>query len=431
MRKGLSPILGFVITVSIISVAITVVMAVIKPTFDKMSDTTTVDEIRRNLELMNSAIREVASESEGSKRTVTLTVSDGTYGINASGDYIYSDYDTKTDYTMGGPFPIGNVRFDRSPVFMEYFSQYAENSNASPPWAIKNGTWGVASGEYSGLNGLAYYHYGSVGQFSLQGWITNKSGVKAEMFALPTSPNNLIGYWTFDEGAGNTAWDYSGLNNTGNLTNNTGSCTGTGCPSWTSGMFDYGLNFDGIGDIVNITTFSNMGTTVSLWKKNTTDSIWYHLVNSSGTLYVNGNIGSGQVVPMRNASGTIIIGRDSSGNFFNGTIDEVMIFNTSLTAVQVKSLYETSWKKISSTGKSDTIAATTDAYLILSTPSGHTHFDEVKIMTNAREMRMSIPYINVDLNGTARFGKGSYQVIITHKGINTTINEPMVEVMVG
>lgn len=421
MRKGVSPLIGFVITVSLISVAVTIVMAVIKPTFDRISDTNILDESMKNLELLNSVIKQVASESEGSKRTITLTVTDGNYRVNTTDDYIYVDYETKTDYAQEGI--VRNVRFDQSPVFIEYFDHYVNNGAASL-WTVKNGTWAVESGEYSGQNGLSYYHYGSVGQFAIDGRITNKSGVKAEIFALPVAPDHLRGYWTFDEGAGIENYDYSGLNNTGN-------CTGASCPSWASGKFEYGLSFDGIGDYVNITTLSDMGTTVAVWKKNSTDTIWYHLVNSSGTLYVNGVAGSGQVIPVTNISGRIIIGKNDSDNYFNGIIDEVMIFNTSLTATQVKSLYETSYKKISSTGKSDTTSATTDAYLTLATPVGHTHFDEVKIKTNKREMRLSIPYLNVDLNGTARFGKGNYQITVTHKGINTTINEPIIEIMVA
>lgn len=420
MKKGISPIIAFVITVSIISVAITIVLAVINPIFKKVSDSTTTNEIRENLELINSAIKQVASESEGSKRTISISVSDGNYFVNSTDDYIYCDYETKTDYVVEGT--IGNVRIDKSPVFMEYFNSYTENSNGSPTWTVKNGTWGVESGEYSGQNGLAYYHYGSLGFFSFEGRITNKTGVKAEMFALPVAPDNLRGYWTFDEGAGAIVYDYSGYNSTGSFVN---------APSWTAGKFDYGLQFNGVNAAVNIPSLSDMGVTVALWKKNSTDTMWYHLVNSSGTLYVNGATGSGQVMPITNVSGNVVIGKDNAGNYFNGIIDEVMIFNATLTADQVKSLYETSYKKLSSTGKSDEISQKTDMYLVLATPVGHTHFDEVKIKTNKRELRLSIPYSNIDLSGTARFGKGNYQVIVTHKGINTTVNKPMIELMVA
>jgi Concanavalin A-like lectin/glucanases superfamily len=419
MKKGISPIIAFVITVSIISVAITIVLAVINPIFKKVSDSTTTNEIKENLELINSAIKQVASESEGSKRTISISASDGNYFVNSTDDYIYCDYETKTDYAVEGT--IGNVRLDKSPVFMEYFNHYTENSNGSPIWIVKNGTWGVESGEYSGQNGLAYYHYGSLGFFSFEGRITNKTGVKAEIFALPVAPNNLRSYWTFDEGAGTNTYDYSGLNNTGSFVN---------APSWTAGKFDYSLQFNGVNTAVDIASLSDMGVTVALWKKNSTDNMWYHLVNSSGTLYVNGVTGSGQVMPITNVSGNVVIGRDSSGNYFNGIIDEVMIFNVTLTADQVKSLYETSYKKISSTGKSDEISQKTDVYLALATPVGHTHFDEVKIKTNKRELMLSIPYSNIDLNGTARFGKGNYQLTITHKGINTTVNKPIIEVMI-
>jgi len=423
MRKGISPIISFVITISLISVAITIVMAAIKPAFDRVTDSAVLDEGMKNLELLNSVIRQVASESEGSKRTISITVTDCEYRINMANDYVYCDYETKTDYTRVD-YAVegirGSVRFDQSPVFIEYFDHYINNGAASL-WAVKNGTWAVESGEYSGQNGLAYYHHGSVGQFAIEGRITNKSGVKAEMFVLPVVPDNLIGYWTFDEGAGTYAYDYSGFNNTGTLVDG---------PSWTEGKFDYGLNFDGVDDFVNITTLSDMGVSIALWKRSSVDTMWYHLVNSSGTLYVNGVAGSGHAIPVTNESGRIIIGKDDSDAYFNGIVDEVMIFNTSLTAAQVKSLYETSWKKISSTGKSDTTSATTDAYLVLAIPVGHAHFDEVKIKTDKREMRLSIPYLNIDLNGTARFGKGNHQITVTHKGINTTVNKPIVEIMI-
>lgn len=430
MRKGISPLISFVIAVLLITVATTLALNVIAPTFNRVSDSNTINEGMQNLELINSAIKEVASQSEGSKKTISISVSNGEYIVNTTEDYIYFDYDTKSDYVIESPFPYRNVRLDRSPVFMDYFGQYVENSNASPPWTIKNGTWSVDSGEYSGQNGLAYYHYGNIGEFAFQGWITNKTGTKAEIFVLPVSPTNLVGYWTFDENSGTNVWDYSGFNNTGIVTNGTTICSGGDCPYWTSGKFDYSLSFDGTDDYVNI-SLTSMGKTVALWKKNSTDTDWYHLVNSSGVSYVNGVAGANQEIPVTNFTGRVIIGKDSSGNYFNGAIDEVMIFDISLTAAQVKSLYETSWKKLSSTGKSDTISATTDAYLVLSTPNGHTHFDEVKIKTNKRMMKLSIPYSNIDLNGTARLGKGNYQLVIKHMGVNSTLSKPIVELTIA
>jgi hypothetical protein len=167
------------------------------------------------------------------------------------------------------------------------------------------------------------------------------------------------------------------------------------------------------------------------------DNNWHHVVvtfqNSTLTTntYIDGILDSTKTScnPLVSAGAYhAYFGRDY---IINGTIDEVMIFNTSLSASQIKSLYETSWKKISSTGKSDTIAATTDTYLALVTPYGHTHFDEIKIKTNTKQMQLSIPFSNVDLNGTAKFSKGSYSLTITHKGTNSTVSKPIIELMVA
>jgi len=258
-RKAVSPLISFVLTILLVSAAITIALTVIKPAFDRMSDSGAIDEATQNLELINSAIKQVTSEP-GGKRTIGITVTDGEYGINTTNNYIYADYETKTDFSPQGI--LGNVRLDKSPVLIEYFNNYLENSNASPPWTIKNGTWAIESGEYSGQNGLVYYHYGNVSYFSLEGKMTNKSGTNGEIFALPVDPSNLMGYWTFDENSGSYTYDYSGFNNTGTLTNG---------PTWAAGKFDYALQFDGSNDYVDAGNSSSLSPTnaitIEAWVK--------------------------------------------------------------------------------------------------------------------------------------------------------------------
>ncbi len=483
MRKGVSPLIGFVLSIALVTAAVTIVLTVIKPTFDRMSDSGIIDEGVQNLELINSAVKQVASESQGSKRTISLSVSEGEYGVDAAKDFVYFNYSTKTDFSLQGT--IKNERLDKSPVFIEYFNNYVENSNASPPWTIKNGTWQVKSGEYSGQNGLAYYNFGNVAFFEIEGRMTNKSGTKGEIFALPVTPNDLVGYWTFDEGSGTTAWDYSGFNNTGTLTNmNT---VGNSTSGWTIGKFDYGLKFDGVNDYVTVANSTSLNpnyVTISAWiySRNPTNpgiqtivarqgaqpydflissGYFYMEMRTSSTaynswtttyivpanqweyvtavfdgiyekLYVNGIFHSQNLV---SPAGTLVItnnvplliGGGWSSYYFNGTIDEVRIYNRSLTADEVKSDYELGVKKLSSTGRTDEISQKTNVYLVLSNPNGNTYFDEVKIKTNKRVMMLSVPYVNVDLNGTARFPKGNYQLAITHMGVNTTLNKPIVQ----
>ena len=57
-----------------------------------------------------------------------------------------------------------------------------------------------------------------------------------------TASAELIGYWSFDEGAGEIAKDGSGNGNDGTLENGV---------EWTAGQSGYAVQFDGTDDCVN------------------------------------------------------------------------------------------------------------------------------------------------------------------------------------
>jgi len=85
----------------------------------------------------------------------------------------------------------------------------------------------------------------------------NLGGVKVK------APSNtgLVGYWSFNEGTGNKAQDFSGGGNTGTLTNS---------PAWIDGKFSKALNFDGTNDFVNLGDVVDIGTndmSISMWFK--------------------------------------------------------------------------------------------------------------------------------------------------------------------
>lgn len=63
------------------------------------------------------------------------------------------------------------------------------------------------------------------------------------------TPSNLVGYWKFDEGSGNSASDSSGNGNTGTLVN---------APQWVSGISGSALSFDGVASFVNIPSSSSL-----------------------------------------------------------------------------------------------------------------------------------------------------------------------------
>lgn len=168
---------------------------------------------------------------------------------------------------------------------------------------------------------------------------------------------SLAGYWKFDSvNSTNYTLDSSGYGNDGMLFSGSISCfNATGCISLTAGQINNGLQFDGVNDYANVTSLSNMGLAVELWKKGSSDTIWYHLVNSSGTLYVNGAVGSGQIIPLTNSTGTVIIGRDSPGNYFSGTIDEVKIYNRFLSADEISQHYQKGLERFAVDGYHKTI----------------------------------------------------------------------------
>lgn len=55
--------------------------------------------------------------------------------------------------------------------------------------------------------------------------------------------DGLVGYWSFDEGAGKTAADVSGNGHDGKF---------TGAPKWVDGKFNAALEFDGVDDHVKV-----------------------------------------------------------------------------------------------------------------------------------------------------------------------------------
>jgi len=194
----------------------------------------------------------------------------------------------------------------------------------------------------------------------------------------------LVAYWKFDEGSGTTATSSRG-GNTGNL---------TGGPTWTTNAKSgQALNFN--GNRVNIPDVtSGLGeASFSLWFYRTaagsgyeflitdysstfeadyntgnnflqfyTNNValsysmasnpplnrWVHVagtMSSSGNfkrLYVNGTqVASTTFSGTIGAHDTKSIGQRRDGTYaFNGTIDEVMIFNRALTANEIRLLYE-------------------------------------------------------------------------------------------
>jgi hypothetical protein len=224
----------------------------------------------------------------------------------------------------------------------------------------------------------------------LQIFFHNSTQVKSKDYGNFSS---LVLWLTFDEGSGNIAYDYSGNGNNGTIYGAT----------WVSGKYGKALQFNGNNTYVQVSDSDNLepaDITISMWiyplswthtptavalvTKRTaigngyfvfwyasTSTInfdwggytyrwntgynsplnsWTHLVvtrnNSQRVLYVNGeyysstpNSGNSTLVP---TTANLRIGYDSYTNQypFNGTIDEVRIYNRALSQEEILSHYQ-------------------------------------------------------------------------------------------
>ena len=210
--------------------------------------------------------------------------------------------------------------------------------------------------------------------------------------------NGLAGYWSMNEGSGTTAYDGSGSNNNGTLTNGPSWTSGAPCPAGAS--CGGGLSFDGVNDYVNAGNNASLNLTTAItleaWayikafttnvyivgkSSNIGDPNWgrgYSLETyspnkvifflSNGTTYKNiisypsqntwhhfvGTWQTGETMKLfidgvlqgeTSFTGPIYtyynveIGRMVYSNYFNGLIDEVRIYNRALSAEEIRYHY--------------------------------------------------------------------------------------------
>ncbi|MCK4453863.1 hypothetical protein KAU51_00745 [Candidatus Parcubacteria bacterium] len=204
--------------------------------------------------------------------------------------------------------------------------------------------------------------------------------------------DGLVGYWKFDEGSGITAKDSSGSGNDGILVNN---------PTWVDGQVGKALNFDGVDNYIDCENDSSLditdAITIEAWVKLNalgawqhiigkqgmwrisgydfrvtinnklqfatlssfydvnsatafTTGVWYHVVAvQSGTsykkIYLNGvedGIKTNPGAIVSTLSSHLQIGRAPlwDAEYFNGTIDEVRIYNRALSSEEILAHYQ-------------------------------------------------------------------------------------------
>ena len=207
-----------------------------------------------------------------------------------------------------------------------------------------------------------------------------------------------MGYWTFEEESGTSASDSSGVGNTGTMYS---SSTLTNLYTAASKVGGYAGSFDGVDDYTNISMTSDFsssssdrtitfwmkpeivtgwggiigyggggtngsfdiswkeneqklsverwGGTAAIWSSNVTMNAWnFVAITLSGgqsvAMYLGGNIdNTATYVDFNTIADKVRIGSHNKtwtpNSFFDGTIDEVRIYNRALSASEIKALY--------------------------------------------------------------------------------------------
>jgi prepilin-type N-terminal cleavage/methylation domain-containing protein len=214
-----------------------------------------------------------------------------------------------------------------------------------------------------------------------------EKGSKLGLEPLDYGDTSLVGLWTFDEGSGSVAYDYSG-------NNATGSWQGTLGSQWTTNAKagGYAGSFDGTTNYVkasrvlpaSVSTPFSLSAWINLnptacWKSilsndtsyaEITDSAggspcfgedggpgwficspaistgaWHHIVGvydgSNGSLYVDGVLKTGPTAEtMYRTHGTALVGAyTSGGELMNGLIDSARTYNRALSAAEIQAMY--------------------------------------------------------------------------------------------
>ena len=239
-------------------------------------------------------------------------------------------------------------------------------------------------------------------------WYWKDQQAKASVALKTATDTGLVAYWSFDEGSGTTAEDFSPANaNTGTLTNS---------PTWVDGKVGKALSFDGTNDYVTMGNTNDITTgdfTLAYWMNPENVSQFEPVIikreavgpyrqYQTGVGYVNGigvpvngkqvgffgnngadkqsirttnDVVDGQwhhVTVTRTSSGILIyidgvsvaltvesagvssenftnpanfnLGYDNGSNYYKGLLDEVRIYNRALSGTEITNLYQTSAK---------------------------------------------------------------------------------------
>jgi hypothetical protein len=121
----------------------------------------------------------------------------------------------------------------------------------------------------------------------------------------------LIGWWTFDEGSGDTVYDLSGKGNDGHF-------GPEGDPQWAEGVIGGAIELDGNGDYIEINSLAD-----DLTDNNFTVSAWIKTTAGEGNVIGANDSGSGhQFIFGVTGSGTLLVEAGSTVNSYPPVIND-------------------------------------------------------------------------------------------------------------
>ncbi|MHC4206436.1 MAG: LamG domain-containing protein, partial [Planctomycetota bacterium] len=256
---------------------------------------------------------------------------------------------------------------------------------------VANATGGTQQGDASYTTEsleLDKTYYWRVDEFDGTNTLTGDVWSFTTQPEILVSDPNLVGWWKLDEGSGSIALDWSGHDNHGTLADD---------PAWVPGYDGDALEFDGTNDTVRLSTGPALAGPIDLsvaaWIKTAADSAgviiqqrnggyngeyrlmvngsgqldfmlygdsdyqytfatsrtvnddsWHHVAavrqGQNGYIYVDGKLEASETGTIRGLDSTIqvAIGADirDSVNYFNGTIDDVRLYNKALTEEEIQ-----------------------------------------------------------------------------------------------
>ncbi|MFA5724421.1 MAG: LamG-like jellyroll fold domain-containing protein, partial [Candidatus Pacearchaeota archaeon] len=204
----------------------------------------------------------------------------------------------------------------------------------------------------------------------------------------------LLAYYPFDVlNSSSNEYDYSLNNYDGTLVGTTynSSCLYSGCRM-----------FNGINNYISL-TIPGIKNSSTLWIKNSTSASWTFIARNDTSYFVNGVVGVPNQYPINITNGNVKIGINESKNqYFNGSIDEVMLFNFPLSPLQILEIYNNQSKRFVSQG----IKSLPQPLLLGSTQfnltlSGYSRIQGTNLTTRLGAWDVSLGYNNSDMNSSA------------------------------